>query len=184
MSNFENRPNTALLVIDVQNAVVADAHDRDSIVANINSLVDRARQHNAPVIWVQHADEQLKSGSDEWQIVPELTPDPAESFVEKQYGDAFEATALAELLADLAVGHVVVAGAQTDACVRATLHGAFVRGYDTTLARDAHTTMDLREWGAPAPDQVISHTNLYWSFQSAPGRTAQSVVTDEVDFSA
>ena len=34
----------------------------------------------------------------------------------------------------------MVVGAETDACVRSTLHGAFVRGYDATLVGDAHTT--------------------------------------------
>jgi hypothetical protein len=77
---------------------------------------------------------------------------------------------------------LLVVGAQTDACVRSTLHGAFVRGYDTFLVSDAHTTEDLTRWGAPPPAQVIAHTNLYWGEQSAPGRTAATVPTDDVDF--
>ena len=100
----------------------------------------------------------------------------------KNYGDAFEDTDLEDVLAELGVGRLVVTGAQTDACVRSTLHGAFVRGYDTTLVSDAHTTEDLTEWGAPPPDQVIAHTNLYWSFQAAPGRSAATVATADVDF--
>ena len=75
-----------------------------------------------------------------------------------------------------------MAGAQTDMCIRSTLHGAFARGYDVTLVTDAHTTEDLTEWGAPTPDKVISHTNLYWSWQGAPGRTAAAVPTAEVSF--
>jgi nicotinamidase-related amidase len=86
------------------------------------------------------------------------------------------------VLSDLGVGRLVVVGAQTDMCVRSTLHGAFVRGYDATLVSDAHTTEDLTEWGAPPPGQVISHTNMYWSEQSAPGRTAGTVETKDVDF--
>ena len=80
------------------------------------------------------------------------------------------------------MGRVVVTGAQTDACVRSTLHGAFVRGYDTTLVGDAHTTEDLTAYGAPPPESVIAHTNLYWSFQTAPGRTAGTVPTEQVSF--
>ncbi len=76
----------------------------------------------------------------------------------------------------------VVVGAQTDACIRSTLHGAFVRGYDATLVSDAHTTEDQTAWGAPPPDQVIAHTNLYWKYQTAPGRTAGTVETKDVDF--
>jgi nicotinamidase-related amidase len=182
VTTFENRPNTALLVIDVQNGVVAEAHERDTVVANVGSLVDKARQEQVPVVWVQHSDEQLARGSEEWRIVPELAPDDAEPLVEKHYGDAFEDTNLETVLSGLGVGRLVVAGAQTDECVRSTLHGAFVRGYDATLVGDAHTTEDLTAYGAPPPDQVIAHTNLYWKYQSAPGRTAGTVETKDVDF--
>jgi len=183
MSTFENRPNTALLVIDVQQGVVEGAHQRDATVANISRLVDKARQERVPVVWVQHSDEQLARGSDRWRIVPELTPRGAEPLVEKNYGDSFEDTNLETVLSDLEVGRLVIVGAQTDACIRSTLHGAFVRGYDATLVSDAHTTEDQTEWGAPPPDQVIAHTNLYWTYQTAPGRTAGTVKTKEVDFS-
>ena len=182
MTTFENRPNTALLVIDVQTGVVAGAHERDTVVANVGSLVDKARQEQVPVVWVQHSDEELARGSEEWRIVPELAPDGAEPLVEKHYGDAFEDTDLETVLSGLGVGRLVVAGAQTDECVRSTLHGAFVRGYDATLVSDAHTTEDLTAFGAPPPDQVIAHTNLYWKYQSAPGRTAGTVETKDVDF--
>jgi nicotinamidase-related amidase len=182
VTTFENRPNTALLVIDVQNGVVAGAHQRDAVVANVATLVDKARQEQVPVVWVQHSDDQLERGSEEWRIVPELAPADAEPLVEKHYGDSFEDTTLETVLSGLGVGRLVVAGAQTDECVRSTLHGAFVRGYDATLVGDAHTTEDLTAFGAPPPDQVIAHTNLYWKYQSAPGRTAGTVETKDVDF--
>ena len=183
MSTFENRPNTALLVVDVQNGVVEGAHQRDAVVANVASLVEKARRERVPVVWVQHLSEHLAHGSDEWRIVPELTPDEAEPLIEKEYGDSFEDTTLETVLSHLGVGRLLVAGAQTDACIRSTLHGALVRGYDATLVSDAHTTEDLSAWGAPPPGQVIAHTNLYWADQTAPGRTAGTVATTDVDFS-
>ncbi len=182
MIAFENRPNTALLVVDVQNGVVEGAHERDAVVANVARLVEKARQGRVPVVWVQHSDEQIARGSDGWRIVPELTPGDAEPLVEKNYGDSFEDTTLETVLSGLAVGRLVVVGAQTDACIRSTLHGAFVRGYDATLVSDAHTTEDQTAWGAPPPDQVIAHTNLYWTHQTAPARTAGTVETKDVDF--
>jgi len=182
MSTLTDRPNTALLVIDVQNDVVAAAHDRDEVVARIAGLVRRARTAGTPVVWVQHADEDLPRGSDGWQYVPELARQETEPLVHKAYGDSFEATDLEQVLAGLGVGHLVVAGAQTDACIRSTLHGALVRGYDATLVADAHTTEDQSEWGAPPPDQVIAHTNLYWKHQTAPGRKGGTVASDEVQF--
>ena len=182
MTTLHDRPNTALLVIDVQNGVVQGAHERDSVVANVGGLVDRARREGIPVVWVQHNDEQLARDSEDWRLVPELAPAAAEPLVEKSYGDSFEDTILETVLADLGVGRLVVVGAQTDACVRSTLHGAFARGYDATLVSDAHTTEDQSAWGAPTPDKVIAHTNLYWTHQTAPGRTAGTVATRDVDF--
>jgi len=182
MATLANRPNTALLVIDVQNSVVARAHERDAVVANVGSLVEKARQERVPVVWVQHSDDETVRGTDGWRIVPELNPGDAEPLVEKHYGDSFEDTTLESVLSGLGVGRLMVVGAQTDACIRSTLHGAFVRGYDATLVSDAHTTEDQTEWGAPPPDQVIAHTNLYWTYETAPGRTAGTVETKDVDF--
>ncbi len=184
MTTLENRPNTALLVVDVQNGVVAGAHERDSVVANVGSLVEKARREHVPIVWVQHSDEQLEQGSDAWRIVPELSPDSSEPLILKNYGDSFEDTPLETVLSGLGVGRLIVVGAQTDACIRSTLHGALVRGYDATLVSDAHTTEDQSEWGAPTPDLVIAHTNLYWTYQTAPGRTAGTVVTSDVNFGA
>ena len=182
MTTLENRPNTALLVVDVQCRAVAKGYERDVVVANIGRLVEKARREEVPVVWVQHSDEHLAKGSDDWRIVPELAPDDKEPLVEKSYGDSFERTTLETVLSGLGVGRLVIVGAQTDACIRSTLHGAFARGYDATLVSDAHTTEDQTEWGAPPPEQVIAHTNLYWSYETAPGRTAGTIETKDVDF--
>ncbi|HUB40343.1 MAG TPA: isochorismatase family protein [Streptosporangiaceae bacterium] len=185
MTTLQNRPNTALLVIDVQNGVVEGTHERDTVVANVGTLVDKARRERIPVVWVQHSDEGgLQKGSDAWRIVPELDRDEAEPLIEKTYADSFEDTTLETVLSGLRVGRLFVAGAQTDECIRSTLHGAIARGYDATLVSDAHTTEDQSAWGAPLPDLVIAHTNLYWTYHRAPGRTAGTVVTKEVDFGA
>lgn len=184
MSTLPNRPNTAVLVIDAQNGVMANGYRRNEVIATIGTVVAQARSADVPVVWIQHDSEELPRGSDVWEIVAELAPERDEARIEKQYGDSFEATPLESVLASLGVGSLVVTGAQTDACVRSTLHGALVRGYDVVLVGDAHTTEDLSEWGAPSPDKVISHTNLYWSFQSAPGRVAGVVTAADLDLGA
>ena len=184
MAPRDTRPNPRLLVSDVQNGNVNGTPGRDVVVANVASLVDKARRERVPVVWVQHSDENLARECDEWRIVPELAPGEAEPLVEKSYGDSFEATNLETVLSSLGVGRIVVVGAQTDACIRSTLHGALARGYDATLVKDAHTTEDPTAWGAPPPEQVIAHTNLYWTYQTAPGRTAGTVETKDVDFGA
>ena len=184
MTSLRDRPNTALLVVDVQIDVVANAHQRDQVIANISTLIDRARAQQVPVIWVQHADDNLPENSDGWQYVPELQRQGSEPLVQKNYGDSFEATNLESELAERGIGRLIVTGAQTDACIRATLHGAFARGYDTLLVSDAHTTEDLSEYGLPPADKVIAHTNMYWTWQAGPGRTASVVETADVNFDA
>jgi hypothetical protein len=149
MTTFQDRPVTALLILDTQNGVVDGNYQRDAVIAN---------------------------------MVPELAPGDTEPVLDKSYADAFEDTTLDTVLAGLGAGRLIVAGAQTDECIRSTLHGAIVRGYDAILVSDAHTTEDQTEWGAPPPDQVIAHTNLYWTYHRAPGRTAGTVETKNVDF--
>lgn len=182
MSAFQDRPNTALLVIDLQNLVVDGAFRRDEVVGTVKGLVDRAREENVPVVWVQHEAEHLPPNTHEWEFVPELQQQDGDRLVPKSYGDAFEGTTLDRVLEDLGVGRIVVTGAETDACIRSTIHGGFVRGYDVTLVSDAHTAGDKTAGGAPPVDQVIAHTNLYWRFQDAPGRTAEVVAAADLDF--
>jgi nicotinamidase-related amidase len=183
MTTLPDRPNSALLVIDMQNGVVGGAHERAAVVANVASLVERARSEDVPVIWVQHHSDEIVEGTEGWEYVPELPQAAGEPVIHKRFGDSFEATTLEDELAQRGIGRLVVAGAQTDACIRSTLHGAFVRGYDTVLVGDAHTTEDLTQWGAPSPAEVIAHTNLYWSWQDGVGRTASVVPTAEVELS-
>jgi nicotinamidase-related amidase len=167
MTPLADRPNTALIVIDLQNGVVANAYRRREVLHAVNTLVARARSAHVPIVWVRHSDEDLEAGSDAWQIVDELSP--------------FEDTDLEQMLSTPGVGKLIVTGAQTDMCIRSTLHGALVRGYDATLVSDAHTTEDMTQWGAPPPDGVIAHTNLYWSNQRAPGRAGGIVASKDVN---
>lgn len=181
MTTLTDRPRSALLVVDAQVGVLHEALDRDAVVGRIADLVGRARDASVPVVWVRHHADDLPQESAPWQIVPELVPADGEAVVEKAYGDSFEATDLEAALASARIGRLVVTGAQSDACIRSTIHGAFTRGYDVALVADAHTTEDLTSYGAPAPADVVAHTNLYWSFQSAPGRVAEVVPAAEVD---
>lgn len=180
MGTLAGRPSSALLVVDVQVGVVASAHRRDEVVAAISRLVAAARGAGTPVVWVQHHDDELAEGSPEWRIVPELAPADGEAVVHKTWNDAFEETDLEERLAERAVGRLVVVGAQTEWCIRATLHGAIARGYDATLVEDAHTTSDVSD-ALPA-SAVIELANTTWRWHRAPGRSAGTCTASEVAF--
>ena len=174
---------TALLVIDVQRDVVANAFRRNEVVANIEHLVESARKAEVPIIWVQHSDDELVNDSEGWAYVDELRIGDGEPVVHKQFGDAFEGTNLDELLQELAIEQLIVCGAQTDACIRSTLHGAIARGYNATLVSDAHTTDDCT-WATPplSAEQVIAHTNFYWNWQRTPRAVGGTSLTAEVVF--
>ena len=174
------RSRSALLVIDVQNDVVVDAHQRDEVVATINRAIARARASDTPVFWVQHSDEYLAIDSPGWRIVPELVPLANEPIVRKLFRSSFEETTLDELLANADVGHLFICGAETNNCVRFTSHAALERGYDVTLLQDAHTTTGY-EWNDSElqASQIIDEQNSsFWRYQ-LPGRSASIAATDD-----
>ena len=178
MSAFKDRPNTALVVVDVQNDVVAKAFKRNQVINNIAQLVSNARSQQVPVVWVQHSDDELVKDTFGWEYVAELQSTQGEPVIHKSFGDSFEDTDLEDVLSELKVGKLIVCGAQSDACIRSTLHGAITRGYDATLVSDAHTTDDCTYSEPPvSAEQIISHTNFYWNWQrtaSARGGTVKS----------
>ena len=178
MSAFKDRPNTALVVVDVQNDVVAKAFRRNQVINKISQLVSTARSQHVPVVWVQHSDDELVKDTLGWEYVAELQSVQGEPVIHKSFGDSFEATDLEDVLLELKVGKLIVCGAQSDACIRSTLHGAITRGYDATLVSDAHTTDDCTYSEPPvSAEQIISHTNFYWNWQRtafARGGTVKS----------
>ena len=165
-------------MIDVQNDVVAKAFKRNQVINNISQLVSAARSQHVPVVWVQHSDDELMKDTLGWEYVAELQSAQGEPVIHKSFSDSFEATDLENTLSGLKVGKLIVCGAQTDACIRSTLHGAIARGYDATLVSDAHTTDDCTYSEPPvSAEQVIAHTNFYWNWQrtsSARGGTIKS----------
>jgi len=184
MTTLQDRPGTALIVIDVQNGVVAAAHQRNEVIANIAALVGRARAEGVPVVWVQHSDDELPHGSPQWQWVPELVPGKGEPLIHKRFNSSFEQTELEQVLGQLGATHVVLAGAATNWCVRATAYGALDRGYDLTLIEDAHTTMtmELDNGTKIEASNVVDELNVCMSWVSYPGRTTGTATAEKVDF--
>ena len=169
--------NKALVVIDVQNGVVADGHDVNGVLSRIASLIAHAKSCEIPVVFVQHESDDLVPDTDSWQIRSEIAPTGAEPVIHKRFGDAFIETNFEETLADLGVGHLVITGAQTDACVRSTLVGALRDGYDVTLVSDAHTTSDWEYRGVESKAvDTIARFNVEAGFIDYPN--TESYVTD------
>jgi len=183
MSNFTDRSSSALLVIDVQVGVMADAYERETKIANMSLAIDKARAVSVPIVWIQHSDEELVLESPDWQIVPELEPLPTDSLVRKTFRSSFEETNLEEVLSGLGVSHLYVCGAETNNCVRHTSHAALEKGYDLTLIADAHTTTGF-EWDGYIIDaaRVIDEQNTNFMSYSLPGRQARALSVTELSF--
>ena len=173
-----------LLIVDVQVGVMSGAWEASRTIKNVSRAVERARAHGVPVIWVQHSDEELSYGSAEWQLPSDLVPVEEELRIHKQFNSAFEQTPLEQELADLGATHIVLAGAATNWCIRATAYGALERGYDLTLVKDAHTTGTMKsEDGTRIEAAIVIHDlNTVMAWVSYPGRTSGTATADEVDF--
>ena len=177
-----NKP--VLLVVDVQVGVMSDSWDAPRVIKNVSRAVERARAQGVPVVWVQHSNQELVHGSPPWQWVAQLAPTADEALIHKRFESSFEQTTLEAELARLGATHIVLAGAQTNWCIRATAYGALERGYDLTLIKDAHTTssMDLEDGARIEAENVVHDLNIAMTWVSYPGRTNGTANAEQVDF--
>jgi nicotinamidase-related amidase len=171
---------SVLLVVDMQEAVVTGLFDAEGVLARTATLVGRAREEGAPVVWVQD-DRVGEAGSPAWQLAAPLVPIDHEPIVRKRHRDSFAATDLPDVLHRLGATRLVIAGAQSDYCVRTTTQRAAAEGYDVVLVSDAHTTEDA-EWDGVVitGEQIVAHTNLYFSGLRYPGQVIGIARHDEV----
>jgi nicotinamidase-related amidase len=186
MAIIREGKKAVLLIVDVQVGVMRTAWDAPRIIKNIVSAVEKARSQEIPVIWVQHSDNELVYGSPDWQLVPELSPTEGQIRIYKQFNSSFEQTSLEETLARLGATHIVLAGAATNWCIRATAYGALDRGYDLTLINDAHTTgtIELEDGTKIEAANIILELNIAMKWLSYPGRTNGTASAEEIHFAA
>ncbi len=185
MATIRPGSKQVLMIVDVQVGVMVEAWERQPVIARIAHAVQKARAAGVPVVWVQHSnDERLPQGSAAWQWVPELQPGSDEARIHKRYNSGFEETPLEALLAELGAAHIVLAGAMTNACIRATAYAALERGYDLTLLADAHTTasFDVGDGRRLDAAQVVLDLNLSLRWLSYPGRRNAAVAVDDFSF--
>jgi nicotinamidase-related amidase len=184
LASIREGRRSALVVVDTQVGVVQRAWDTTRIIGNIVRVVARARAAGAPVLWVQHHGSELQRGSAEWQLVPELSPGSGEPVVHKQFESSFENTPLDAELARLGASRLVIAGAMTNWCIRATAYGALDRGYDVTLVADAHTTgpLEFEDGFRIEAEAVVRELNTVMRWLTYPGRTCGTATADEVSF--
>jgi nicotinamidase-related amidase len=175
---------SALLVVDAQVGVLATVWESARVVAQLEKLVAKARAAGVPVLWVQHADDELKHGSAAWQLMPNFVPTAAEPIIHKRHNSSFALTDLDQRLRALGVTRVVLAGAASNWCIRSTAYAALERGYDLALVSDAHSTEALRlPDGKTVPAEVIvAELNAVLEWVSAPNVRTEVKTTDALKF--
>jgi nicotinamidase-related amidase len=186
MSTVRPGNQSALVVVDVQVGVMAESWEAPRVIKNVVRAVERARESGVPVIWVQHDSDELPKDSSSWQLVPQLVPAVGEHRVHKRFPSSFENTSLEDGLARLGTTHIVLAGAQTNWCIRATAYAALDRGYDLTLLKDAHTTesIDLGDGSRVEAASIVADLNVTMKWLSYPGRKNGTAGAEEVVFAA
>jgi nicotinamidase-related amidase len=184
MATLREGNNGVLVIVDVQVGVMREAWDAARVIANVAHAVARARAQGVPVIWVQHTNDELPRGSPQWQWVPELVPADGEPLIHKRYNSAFEQTGFADELARLGATHIVLAGAETNWCIRATAYGALERGYDLTLIDDAHTATPIALDNGVRIEvaSMIRDLNTTMKWLEYPGRTNGTASASAVNF--
>lgn len=184
MSTVRPGNQPVLLVVDVQAGVMAQAWEAPRVIGNVARAVARAREQRVPVVWVQHESEDLPRGSEAWALVPQLAPAPGEARIDKRFNSSFEQTDLERVLAELGATHIVLAGAATNWCIRATAHGALDRGYDLTLLKDAHTTesIELGDGSKIEAAGIVTELNVAIRWLDYPGRKNGTATAEGVDF--
>ena len=153
--------NKALLVIDMQKGLFEDSkpvHNEEQLLLNIYSLIEKARQNDIPVFFIQHSNKTtLVKGSETWQLHPEIRPLDNEQIIHKSYRDAFFKTELKVEFERLQVGELFVTGLVSEGCVMATVTGALERGYKVQLVSDGHSSnstnphLKVKKW-----NQILS----------------------------
>ena len=184
MATVREGNKSGLVIVDVQVGVVSEAWDAPRVITNVARTVERARDKGVPVIWVQHASDDLAHGSPQWQWVPELVPAETEPLIHKQFNSSFEQTKLEGALARLGATRITLAGAMTNWCIRATAYTSLERGYDLTLVKDAHTTanVDLGNGKMIEAAGIVSDLNIAMTWLAYPSRVNGTATSETVDF--
>jgi len=184
MNTLHENKKSALVVVDAQVGVMRYVWDADRVIKNIIVVVEKARAQGVPVIWVQHSDDELVYGSPDWALVPEVSPGEREYRIHKHYNSSFEKTSLEETLARNGATHIVLAGAATNWCVRATAYGALDRGYDLTLIKDAHSTetMVFEDGSKLEAADIVRELNNAMTWLSYPDRVNDTESAEAINF--
>lgn len=138
--------NTALLVVDVQNALVlGKPFAIEEVISNIKRLIKTCRENSVEVIYIQHSDKaggELEPNSDGWKIYEDISPNTNETVINKNYNSAFKETNLKEYLDSKGISQLIITGMQTEYCIDTTCKVAFEYGFNLIIPEKTNTTFN------------------------------------------
>ncbi|MFJ8215094.1 isochorismatase family protein [Streptomyces sp. NPDC096033] len=175
-------PDTALLVIDMQSALLSDAHDVATCLRTVANLTRQARSAGVPIIYLRQRLHDLPAGLSD--VHPAVAPRSGDTVLDKDSADSFLDTGLGDLLNERAVRRVIITGFATEYCVDSTSRSALSRGYDLVLVSDGHTTPARPPGAAPSAAQIIAHHNTTLSAIQYAGRSITVVSAAHIHFDA
>lgn len=147
----------AVVVVDLNNGFTDSSFplgtDMDDILGPSKKLLDEARRSNALVVFVTTAYDpslldagiwivknpalkDLISGSLQVEINPKLNKQGNEPLIVKKFASSFLGTGLSSLLTTNRIDTVIVIGATTSGCVRATVVDALQHGFRPIVVRE------------------------------------------------
>lgn len=173
---------TALLIIDVQLGIFMRkeydgmaVYQEEAFLANLQSLIAKARAAKAPIIYIQHMYKDfplMEKGQTLWTVHPAIAPQAGDIVVEKKHADAFYESDLEKVLRGLGAKRLIITGLQTAYCVDTTCRRAHSLGFDNILVSDGHSTLDSDILTA---SQIIAHHNEVLGSQFAVTMEAAKV---------
>jgi len=155
---------SALIIIDAQSGMyngekIVPIFEGEQKIRKIKHLIEKARSRGIILIYIQHDGDKghpLEKGTRGWMIHSQILPIKGDLVIQKRHPDSFLHTQLQEVLADLFVTNLYIAGNQTEYCIDTTCKSAFSKGFQVLLIEDCHSTWDTDILSAT---QIIKHHN-------------------------
>ncbi len=157
-------PDTALLVIDIQNFYFENGSlpltGSVEAAKQARRVLDVFRARKLPVIHVRHASEATtfvdgEPTDPQYRFRAEVVPAAGETVITKHYANSFRETPLLEMLRQRRITRLVIVGMQTHMCVEAAARAATDLGFDVTVVPEACATRPLTYGDRIVPAEMV-----------------------------
>ncbi|RUT36574.1 cysteine hydrolase [Paenibacillus zeisoli] len=151
-----------LIVVDLQNGVCYSKEHLfglEKLLTKVNERISLYRKLHKPIVFVQHCDEELVPGEEQWAINAKLDVQTQDFLVNKIHANSFYRTNLKEILDQLNVHSIEFCGAQTEYCMDATIKFAHGLGYKNLMIK--HATSTLNNSSMSAKETINFYENMW-----------------------